>query len=142
MKEDFSLGLRELEEELRDEGDGDADTVKHHSPSDAGDGVEVFTVCSKAYQKFRGRLPLEEWPTGFETPEDTSIPELIQHCREFTLDSRERLVDIFLADLGRLRKRMREWSDNTTPDREMAIWQRDLMQVGLKEHHANLKEVR
>jgi hypothetical protein len=141
MKEDFSLGLRELEQELREEGDEKADDVKHTHPLDVRDGIDTFCVCSKAYQKFSGRLPLEESPTGFNTEDDTSIPQLIQHCKEYTLNSREMLADIFLEDLGRLTERMRGWSDNTTPDNEMALWQRDSMEACFDEQVGVLEMV-
>jgi hypothetical protein len=99
-------------------------------------------VCSKAYQKFCGRFYLEDTPTGFDNAEDTSMPQLITHCMEFTLNSRERLADIFLADLSRLRVRMRGWSDNTTPDHEISNWQKVMIEDYYKEHMKNLKQVR
>lgn len=142
MKEDFSLGLRELEEELRDEGDEAADFVQQPDSSILRDGIETFCVWSKAYQKLCGRFYLEDMPTGFNNAEDTSMPQLISHCKEFTLNSRERLADIFLTDLGRLRVRMRGWSDNTTPDHEISNWQKVMMEGYYKEHKENLKQVR
>lgn len=141
MKEDFSLGMRELEEELRDEGDDEAGRISQLSQESIRDGIDTFCVCSKAYQKLCGRFPLEQMPAGFDIVEDTSMPQLMKHCLEYTLNARERLADVFLEDLTRLRKRMRAWADNTTPDREVTSRQRRLLQESSVNHLKLLDQV-
>jgi hypothetical protein len=46
------------------------------------------------------------------------MPQLIKHCREFALQARENLVDVFLEHLTRLRARMWGRADNTMPDKQ------------------------
>ncbi len=138
---DFSLGLSELQRDLNDEGDDAAASVPKPKSTLCRNGASTFCVCAKAFQKLRGRFAEDQMPSGFHNLDDTSLPQLSKHCKEFTLNARERLADHFLADLSRLRIRMRQWADNTTPDRQVTMKQKHALEEKFKEHKKFLLQV-
>jgi hypothetical protein len=141
MKLDFSASICELERELNNEGNMAPGSSTRAPPSDLQHGVQTFCVCSKAYQMFHGRFAREQMPAGFNKAEDTSMPQLIKYCKEFTFKAREQLADIFLQDLTRLRTRMRGWADNTTPDKQITTREKRLLMAAMTAQINQLVEV-
>jgi hypothetical protein len=141
MASDFSNGLNDLEAELIEDDDDAASSVPKPEPSCVPKGVHTFCVCSKALQKMQGRFVEEKMPPGFDTMHDTQLPQLFWHCMDFTLGARERLADEFLADLSRLRVRMRGWADNTNPDKVVTKRERRLLGERIQEQSNVLQEV-
>jgi hypothetical protein len=138
---DFSLGLNELERDLNDEGDEAASSVPKPKPTLCRNGTSTFCVCAKAFQKLRGRFNEDQMPSGFDILDNTSIPQLANHCVEFTLNARERLADRFLDDLALLTIRMRQWADSTMPDRQVTMKQKQKLKEKFKEHKRVLQQV-
>jgi hypothetical protein len=118
MAEDYNVGMGEFEVEYPDQDTASILLQK---------GVKIYCVCPKAFQKQQGRFPYENMPPGFDKVEDTYIPDLTTHCTEFTLNAREDLADISQSKITRLEIRMRNWADNTTPDKQITTRQERLL---------------
>ena len=140
MEVDYSDGLREFEQELcEEEDDMSIPTSRKHDPTQSN-GVAIFCVCSKAFQILRHRS-LESLPQGFLHVRDTQMPQMLQHCKDYTFPARERLARTALEDIDRLRSRMRGWADNTTPDKQITMVQKRMLKECFKEHLEGFQKV-
>ena len=117
IKSDYASGIRELDDEIAEEGDAanfnpeeerrDYDEVARNLP--------VFCVSSRAYHKLQGRFRQEADVPGFMNVKDTQIPQLQQHCRELTIKSRTNACNLFLSSLSQMLNSLSLWAVNDSP---------------------------
>jgi hypothetical protein len=75
--------------------------------------LPVFCVSSRAFQKLSGRLQKDDFSnSGFQSKEDTEVPQLQSHARKLTEASRAASGRRFLNDLARLLNSMTMWATN------------------------------
>ena len=112
IQQDFAAGVKELDQELAEE----EDAANFNPDIDARDYVEVakslpvFCVSSRGYQRLRGRLRKEADVPGFQSVEETEVPQLQAHCKKLTEVSREANSRRFLNSLSQLLNSLRLWS--------------------------------
>ncbi|KAK1464497.1 hypothetical protein CCUS01_08071 [Colletotrichum cuscutae] len=87
IKEDFAFGLKEFDEELLAEQEGEMRTrqqVEVVSPDyeQIGRDLPVFRISSRGYQQLRGRMKKDHRVVGFTSLDDTGVPGL----RDYTLE--------------------------------------------------------
>ncbi|EXF81114.1 hypothetical protein CFIO01_08210 [Colletotrichum fioriniae PJ7] len=87
IKEDFAFGLKEFDEELLAEQEGEMRTrqqVEVVSPDyeQIGKNLPVFCISSRGYQQLRGRMKKDYRVVGFTSLDDTGIPGLRDHTLE------------------------------------------------------------
>ncbi|KAE8368221.1 hypothetical protein BDV27DRAFT_168356 [Aspergillus caelatus] len=118
IKKDFACGIRELDQEFREDEDETAvsgTTLPVRDYENLANELPVFCVSTKAYQKLCGRLRKEVHVTGYTKLEDTEIPQLQRHCISLTEKAREVSALRFLAQLKRLFQSISLWSLATSP---------------------------
>jgi hypothetical protein len=109
IQQDFASGIRELDHELAEE----TDASNFNPDIDARDydkvaqSLPVFCVSSRAYQKLSGRFKKEANVPGFQTVEETEVPQLQAHCKKLTEASREANSRRFLNTLDQLLNSLR-----------------------------------
>jgi GTPase Era involved in 16S rRNA processing len=112
IQQDFAAGVKELDQELAEE----EDAANFNPDVDARDydevakSLPVFCVSSRGYQKLRGRLRKEADVPGFQSVEETEVPQLQAHCKKLTEVSREANSRRFLNSLSQLLNSLRLWS--------------------------------
>ncbi|RHZ70209.1 hypothetical protein CDV55_107798 [Aspergillus turcosus] len=112
IRQDFAAGVKELDQELAEE----EDAANFNPDVDARDydevakSLPVFCVSSRGYQKLRGRLRKEADIPGFQSVEETEVPQLQAHCKKLTEVSREANSRRFLNSLSQLLNSLRLWS--------------------------------
>jgi hypothetical protein len=141
MKSAFSASLSELEQEIKNEGDTASSVSTRVCHSDPSNEVQVFCVCSIAYQQFLGRLDQDPKAVGFYRVEDTFVPQLIKYMKESTLKAQEKLSDDNLEEMKRLLTRMAGWMDNTVPDKQISMREKRLLNCQFTKEHDKLIEV-
>jgi hypothetical protein len=101
IQQDFAAGLKELDQENAAEEDED-----NFNPDEdqrdydkVANSLPVFCVSSRAYQQMCGRLQKDDTVPGFETPDETEIPQLQAHCRKLTEAGRIQTARTFLLSL-------------------------------------------
>lgn len=109
IQQDFASGIRELDHELAEETDAsnfnpDVDIRDYDRVAQS---LPVFCVSSRAYQKLSGRFQKEANVPGFQTVEETEIPQLQAHCKKLTEASRETNSRRFLNTLDQLLNSLR-----------------------------------
>ncbi|KAK7441953.1 hypothetical protein CaCOL14_009780 [Colletotrichum acutatum] len=87
IKEDFAFGLKEFDEELLAEQEGEMRTrqqVEVVSPDyeQIGKDLPVFCISIRGYQQLRGRMKKDHRVVGFTSLTDTGVPDL----RDYTLE--------------------------------------------------------
>ncbi|KAK1457104.1 hypothetical protein CMEL01_16115 [Colletotrichum melonis] len=87
IKEDFAFGLKEFDEELLAEQEGEMRTrqqVEVVSPDyeQIDRDLPVFCISSRGYQQLRGRMKKDHRVVGFTSLDDTGVPGL----RDYTLE--------------------------------------------------------
>ncbi|KAG6918940.1 hypothetical protein DXG01_010595 [Tephrocybe rancida] len=101
LKEDFRVGLKDLDDAAAEERDPD-----NFNPS----------------QNIRGQVKGDGEPTCFSNAKDTGVPDLQQWCHQLTISSRERAVRNFLAHLKTFTTSVQSYvqgiGDVTVVDRE------------------------
>ncbi|EAW16751.1 LOW QUALITY PROTEIN: uncharacterized protein NFIA_000950 [Aspergillus fischeri NRRL 181] len=112
IQQDFAAGVKELDQELAEEEDA-ADfnpDVDARDYDEVAKSLPVFCVSSRGYQKLRGRLRKEADVPGFQSVEETEVPQLQAHCKKLTEVSREANSRKFLNSLSQLLNSLRLWS--------------------------------
>ncbi|KAI1806680.1 Dynamin family-domain-containing protein [Daldinia bambusicola] len=115
IKQDFAMGIKELDQENAAEEDDttfdpdqdlrDYDEVARTLP--------VFCVSSRAYQKLSGKLQKDDFQgQGFMSLDDTEIPHLQLHARKLTEEGRASNCRRFLNELTQLINSMKLWASN------------------------------
>jgi hypothetical protein len=84
IQRDFADGIKELDMEAAQEEDPDEfnpeDDIRDYD--NVARSLPVFCVSSRAYQKLRGRFIREKDVAGYQTCEETEIPQLQAHCKK------------------------------------------------------------
>lgn len=113
IKQDFAMGIKELDQENAIEED-DATFDPDQDVRDYDEvarSLPVFCVSSRAYQKLSGRLEKDDIRShGFLSLEDTEIPQLQEHAKKLTEGGRRSHCRRFLNDLSQLVNSMSLWS--------------------------------
>lgn len=115
IKQDFAMGIKELDQENAvEEDDAAFDPDQDIRDYDkVASSLPVFCVSSRAYQKLSGRLEKDDFQShGFLSVEDTEIPKLQEHARKLTEAGRTSHCRRLLNDLSQLMNSMRLWSTN------------------------------
>ncbi|OTA63095.1 hypothetical protein K449DRAFT_349574 [Hypoxylon sp. EC38] len=115
IKQDFAMGIRELDQEnAAEEDDTTFDPDQDLRDYDeVARSLPVFCVSSRAYQKLSGRLRKDDFQSqGFMSPEDTEIPQLQQHAKKLTEAGRASSCRKFLNDLTQLTNSMKLWTSS------------------------------
>ncbi|KAK0490958.1 hypothetical protein IW261DRAFT_1434849 [Armillaria novae-zelandiae] len=99
LKEDFRVGLKDLDDVAAEERDPDnfnpSVNIRDYDTID----LPVFTCSSRDYVRLTKQVDGDGEPTCFSNIDDTGIPALQQWCHALTLSSRERSARTFLAQL-------------------------------------------
>ncbi|KAK4199425.1 hypothetical protein QBC40DRAFT_349451 [Triangularia verruculosa] len=115
IKQDFAMGIKELDqenaaEEDEDNFDPDVDIRDYDAVAQS---LPVFCVSSRAFQKLSGRLQRDRnSSSGFLSLEDTEIPQLQAHARKLTEAGRAANARRFLNSLVQLLNSMTMWATN------------------------------
>ena len=135
MKElDQELAAEEDEENFDPEKDiRDYDEVARSLP--------VFCVSSRGYQKLQGRLKKDPPVPGFQTLEETEIPQLQVHCKELTVAGRTATCKRFMTNLSQLLNSLTLWASNDGTGANLTAEQRAKEDRFLKRSLANLESV-
>ncbi|KAF2443457.1 hypothetical protein P171DRAFT_495215 [Karstenula rhodostoma CBS 690.94] len=98
IQKDFAAGIKELDQEAAVEADEEAFNPDQdlRDYDEVANSLPVFCVSSRAYQKMCGRLKKDEAVPGFQTPEETQVPQLKTHCIKLTQGGRIRACRAFL----------------------------------------------
>lgn len=139
IKSDFAAGIRELDREALE--DSDAQAGKARDYSELEEGLPVFCVSSRAYQKLRGRSRRDTGGDAFTTLEATGVPAVQKHFISMTEKARERSSRSFLTQLNQQLQSIGIWasvSDQSSMDSDA---DREEMETGFKEQVANLVSV-
>ncbi|EED18160.1 conserved hypothetical protein [Talaromyces stipitatus ATCC 10500] len=109
IQQDFASGIRELDHELAEETDASSfnPDVDVRDYDKVAQSLPVFCVSSRAYQKLQGRFQKEANVPGFQTIEETEVPQLQAHCKKLTEASREANSRRFLNNLDQLLNSLR-----------------------------------
>ncbi|KAI0546525.1 hypothetical protein F4679DRAFT_598606 [Xylaria curta] len=113
IKQDFAMGIKELDREnSAEENDATFDPDQDARDYDeVASSLPVFCVSSRAYQKLSGKLEKDNFQSqGFQSVEDTEIPQLQEHAKKLTEARRASHYRRFLNDLSQLVNSMKLWS--------------------------------
>ncbi|KAL1734274.1 hypothetical protein EV714DRAFT_202750 [Schizophyllum commune] len=99
LKEDFRLGMKDLDDAVAEERDPDHfDPTQNIRDYDAID-LPVFTASSRDYVRLKNIVKGDGDPSCFDNVDDTGIPALQEWCHKLTLSSRETSAQRFLEHL-------------------------------------------
>lgn len=87
--------------------------------------VQVFCCSARAYQKLSGRLLRDSAVSGFQSIEETGIPQLQQHCKHLTKGVRASNCRRYLTKCSQLINSLSLWAANDNAELAMARDQRD-----------------
>jgi hypothetical protein len=114
VQQDFAAGIKELDQENAAEED-----EAHFNPDEemrdyenVARSLPVFCVSSRAYQKICGRLQKDDDVPGFNTAEETEMPQLQAHCKRLTEAGRIQTARTFLLSLCQLLTTFSLWANN------------------------------
>jgi Dynamin family len=104
IQQDFAAGIKELDHEVAEETDAPNfnPEVDFRDYDEVAESLPVFCVSSRAYQKLQGRFRKEANVPGFQTIEETEIPQLQAHCKKLTEASRRRNCQRLLNGIDQL----------------------------------------
>ncbi|RYP45152.1 hypothetical protein DL768_008470 [Monosporascus sp. mg162] len=98
VRQDYALGLKELDEEFSQQANPESfdpeDEQRDYGSLAAG--LPVFCISSRAYQSLSNLSDNENPMLGFESPETTEIPQLIEHAKRLTESRRTQAYGQFL----------------------------------------------
>ncbi|KAK0668719.1 nuclear GTPase SLIP-GC [Cercophora samala] len=115
IKQDFAMGIKELDqenaaEEDEDNFDPDVDIRDYDAVAKS---LPVFCVSSRAFQKLSGRLQRDRnSSSGFLSLDDTEVPQLQAHAKKLTEAGRAANARRFLNSLTQLMNSMTMWATN------------------------------
>ncbi|KAL1740588.1 hypothetical protein HDZ31DRAFT_85351 [Schizophyllum fasciatum] len=122
LKEDFRLGMKDLDDAVAEEKDPDNfDPTQNIRDYDAID-LPVFTASSRDYVRLKNIVKGDGDPSCFDNVDDTGIPALQQWCHKLTLSSREtsaqRLLEHLRTFVTSIESYVRGAAEVTPEDRE------------------------
>lgn len=124
---DFAAGIRELDQENAEEEDPDNfnpdEDIRDYEK--VAQTLPVFCVSSRAYQKLSGRFLKDQDLPGFETKDQTEIPQLQVHCKLLTVSSRQARARRFLNGLTQLLTSLGLWASDDGTGAKLTTKQRD-----------------
>ena len=114
IQQDFAAGMKELDQELAAEDDEESfnPDTDIHDYDEVARSLPVFCVSSRGYQKLQGRLKKDPPVPGFQTLEETEIPQLQAHCKSLTVAGRTTTCKRFMTNLSQLLNSMVLWASN------------------------------
>lgn len=114
IQNDFAAGIKELDQENAAEEDEDNfnPDEEQRDYDQVASSLPVFCVSSRAYQKICGRLQKDDPVPGFETPEETEMPQLQAHCKKLTEAGRVQNSRNFLLSVCQLLTTFTLWASN------------------------------
>ncbi|KAK3294038.1 uncharacterized protein B0H64DRAFT_361274 [Chaetomium fimeti] len=115
IKLDFAMGIKELDQEnAAEEDEANFDPEADLRDYDAvAASLPVFCVSSRAFQKLSGRLQKDDFNGGgFQSPDDTEIPQLQAHAKKLTEAGRAANSRRFLNNLLQLLNSMTMWASD------------------------------
>ncbi|KAI3323344.1 hypothetical protein HD806DRAFT_496329 [Xylariaceae sp. AK1471] len=115
IKQDFAMGIKELDQEnAAEEDDANFDPDQDiRDYEEVARSLPVFCVSSRAYQKLSGKLEKDDFEShGFLSVEDTEVPKLQEHAKKLTEAGRASHCRRFLNDLCQLVNSMKLWAAN------------------------------
>ncbi|RDB22483.1 Nuclear GTPase SLIP-GC [Hypsizygus marmoreus] len=122
LKEDFRVGLKDLDDSAAEERDPDNFNPTHNIRDYDAIDLPVFTCSSRDYVRLKGQIKGDGEPTCFSNARDTGIPDLQKWCHQLTVSSRERAARNFLAHLKTFATSVQSYvqgiGDVTAVDRE------------------------
>ncbi|KAK5710822.1 hypothetical protein LTR15_012799 [Elasticomyces elasticus] len=140
IRQDFADGIRELDQENAEEEDPDAfdPTEDIRDYEQVARDLPVFCVSSRAYQKLEGRFKKDKDVPGFESKEQTEIPQLQVHCKKLTENGRQAGCRRFLNSLTQVLTSLGLWSSDdgsgkNNLNRKQRDMERDYLNKRLKE---------
>jgi hypothetical protein len=114
IQQDFAAGIKELDmedaQEQEDFNPEEADNLRDYD--EVARSLPVFCVSSRAAQKLAGRLQRDSDVTGFQSLDETEIPQLRQHCKLLTEAGRASNCRRFLTNLSQLLTSLGIWASN------------------------------
>lgn len=121
IQNDYAAGIKELDQENAAEEDEDNfnPDEEHRDYEQVARGLPVFCVSSRAYQKMCGRLEKDDAVPGFDTPEDTEVPQLQAHCKRLTEAGRVQTCRNFLLSVCQLLTAITLWASSEGAGLEM-----------------------
>lgn len=114
IQNDFAAGIKELDQENAAEEDEDnfnPDEDKRDY-DEVARSLPVFCVSSRAYQKMCGRMQKDDIVPGFNTPDETEMPQLQRHCTKLTEAGRIQTCRSFLTSVCQLLTTFTLWASN------------------------------
>ncbi|KAI1777637.1 hypothetical protein F4818DRAFT_320307 [Hypoxylon cercidicola] len=119
IRKDFTQGLRELDNENLQRGNPDPEE-EPRDYSEIARSLPVFCVSSRAYQGLCKQLGRSERvPEGFDGIDDTQMPQLIAHAKDFAGAERLQGSKSFLNGLLQVLQSLYLWCD--VRDNELAF---------------------
>ncbi|KAJ4378700.1 hypothetical protein N0V86_005571 [Didymella sp. IMI 355093] len=114
IQQDFAAGIKELDQENAAEEDEDNfnPDEEQRDYDEVAKALPVFCVSSRAYQKMCGRLLKDDAVPGFNTPEETEMPQLQAHCKKLTEAGRIQSTRAFLFSLCQQLTTFTLWASN------------------------------
>ncbi|KAG1907278.1 uncharacterized protein F5891DRAFT_940152 [Suillus fuscotomentosus] len=122
LKEDFRVGLKDLDDAAAEERNPDSFDPTHNLRNYDDIDLPVFTCSSRDYVRITGQVKGDGDPSCFSNLEDTGIPSLRQWCHKLTISSRSRAAKQFHTHLKTFANSVRVYVDDigdvTIADRE------------------------
>ncbi|MCJ1248606.1 hypothetical protein MMC30_005824 [Trapelia coarctata] len=141
IQQDFAAGMKELDQELaveEDEENFDPDEDLRDY-DELARSLPVFCVSSRGYQKLQGRLKKDPPVPGFQTLDETEIPQLQAHCKELTVAGRTATCKRFITNLSQLLNSLTLWASTDQTGAKLTVEQRAKENKFLNKSLANLE---
>ena len=127
IQNDFAAGVKELDQEVAAEEDEENfnPEMEVRDYEEVARSLPVFCVSSRAYQKLQGRLRKEPAVPGFESAEETEMPQLQAHCKELTKAGRSANCKRFINNLSQLLNSLVLWASSDGTGEHLTTEQRE-----------------
>ena len=105
--------------------------------------LPVFCVSSRAFQKLSGRLQKDDFNAGgFQSPEDTEVPQLQAHARKLTEAGRAANSRRFLNELVQLINSMTMWASDDGTRSNLTDVEKNREETRLRQRLNKMEQVR
>ncbi|KAF8913833.1 hypothetical protein CPB84DRAFT_1757667 [Gymnopilus junonius] len=122
LKEDFRVGLKDLDDTAAEERDPDNFNPNTNLRDYEKIDLPVFTCSSRDYVRLKGQVKGDGGASCFSNVDDTGIPDLQKWCHQLTISSRERSARTFLTHIKAFAQSIQSYvqgiGDVTAIDRE------------------------
>jgi hypothetical protein len=104
--------------------------------------LPVFCVSSRAFQKLSGRLQKDDFNSGgFQSVDDTEIPQLQSHAKKLTEAGRAASSRRFLNGLMQLLNSMTMWASDDGTGSSLTDTEKAKEETRLRKQLRNLEQV-